>query len=589
MKKLYFVFLLASCGLFAQNVTITKIIETGCADPFVKSVELYVDGTVNFANFGADATQNTADDEVILNYMNNGQPWANNQIDISALGTITDSFVYIVRDIALMQTEFPGITFDSTNTVVVSTATNGDDGYQVVLNGAVVSQFGRTETDADNDTMSNWNHNDAVAARISGIPDIGTWDPTHWSITAENDLDANTSCQNGGATDLETYFATLGAPYSLATGSGWTPTGPVCTTTLGGTSVSCTTTTAGAANDTYSATVDFAGANNGNTFMVTSTAGTVGGDSPTSMASGTITITNIPEGTDITVTVSDTGDGGICSLMTTVESPFCIPLIINEVLFDPAGDDAGTPEVEGDANGDGTRDFADDEFIEFYNNSSTALDISGYQVFDAFALASGTPRHIFPASTIIPANSFLVLFGGGTPTGTFGGSIVQVASEGADPQLNLSNGGDVITVLTPSDEVTLVYSSADTGISHSANESVTRDPDFTGSFVLHTTANASLAFSPGFLNSGSALSIGEDEFQNSLRLYPNPVSNGLLTISSQVEGDKSVEVYDVLGKNVIKTTLTTSDTLDVSTLKSGLYILNISIANRSITKRIVIN
>ena len=72
MKKIYILFLLISFGGFAQNVTITKIIETGCATPFVKTVELYVDGTVNFANFGADALQNTADDEVILNYMNNG-------------------------------------------------------------------------------------------------------------------------------------------------------------------------------------------------------------------------------------------------------------------------------------------------------------------------------------------------------------------------------------------------------------------------------------------------------------------------------------------------------------------------------------
>ena len=155
MKKLYILLFLmfASFSSYAQNVTITKIIETGCSSPFLKSVELYVDGTVDFST------------DVVLNYMQNGAPWADNQIDISALGTITDSFVYIVRDIALMQAEFPSTTFDASNTVVVTNSTNGDDGYQVVLNGEVVSQFGKTETDADNDTDSNWNHNDAVATR----------------------------------------------------------------------------------------------------------------------------------------------------------------------------------------------------------------------------------------------------------------------------------------------------------------------------------------------------------------------------------------------------------------------------------------
>jgi hypothetical protein len=59
MKKLYFLLFLISLNSFAQNVTITKVIETGCATPFVKTVELYVDGTVNFET------------EVTLNYMNN--------------------------------------------------------------------------------------------------------------------------------------------------------------------------------------------------------------------------------------------------------------------------------------------------------------------------------------------------------------------------------------------------------------------------------------------------------------------------------------------------------------------------------------
>ena len=194
MKQLYFLFFFITfCG-FSQNVTITKVIETGCPDPFFKAVELYVDGTVNFAT------------EVTLNFMQNGAPWADNQIDVSGLGTISDSFVYIVRDLDYMKAEFPSTTFDSNNTILDvksgttndRLSTNGDDGYQVVLNGTVVSQFGKTETDADNDTSSNWNHNDAVATRKTGIPDLGTWDPSHWEITAENALDDQTNCQDTG-------------------------------------------------------------------------------------------------------------------------------------------------------------------------------------------------------------------------------------------------------------------------------------------------------------------------------------------------------------------------------------------------------
>jgi len=571
MKKIYILFLLISFGGFAQNVTITKIIETGCATPFVKTVELYVDGTVNFANFGADALQNTADDEVILNYMNNASSWAANQIDISALGTVTDAFVYIVRDIPLMQAEFPSTTFDATNTVVVGTSTNGDDGYQIVLNGVVVSQFGKTETDADLDTDSNWNHNDAVATRLSN-PDLGTWNPSDWVITAEDDLDVNTSCQTAGATSLEVYFNTLGGNYPLGSGSGWTPSGATCTTVLGSTSVSCNATTSGATDDTYTATLDFTGGDNGNTFVVSSTAGTVGGDDPSLVASGTISITGITEGTDITVTVSDTADGGVCDLSIGIDSPGCIPLIINEVHYDPASD------ITGDANGDGVRDALQDEFIEFYNNSNATFDISGYTVSDGAAL-----RHTFPTSTIIPANNMLVVFGGGSPTGSFGGSIVQTASEG---ELNLTNGGDVITIENPSGDVVLLYDSTVTGINHGLNQSVTRLPDFTGSFALHTDANASLLFSPGLLVNGSTLSV--DLFiANSFNVYPNPITDGYVNITSKNSGTIEVVVFDAIGQLISNSKLI-NNKLNVSELNTGIYFLKVTQNNNTNTKKIII-
>ena len=360
MKKLYTLLLiLISLSTFSQNVTITKIIETGCGSPFVKTVELYVDGTVDFSS------------EVTLNYMQNGDPWANNQIDISALGTVTDSFVYIVRDIPLMENEFPSTTFDSSNTVVVGTSTNGNDGYQVALNGIVVSQFGETQT---NGTGEPWEHKDAVFTRKNGVTDNGTFDITHWDSTAVNSTDSQTNCENGAGSDLESWFSTLGSTFPLGSGSGWTP---ACETFIGADSVSCNTESVGLTDDTYDATLDFTGANNGNTFTVSSTAGTVGGDDPSSVENGTITVSNIPEGTDITISVSDTGSGGFCDLSRDIASPGCIPLVLNETLFDPPGGSAG------DANGDGTRDFLEDEFVEFYNDSCSNLDISGYTISDS--------------------------------------------------------------------------------------------------------------------------------------------------------------------------------------------------------------
>jgi len=138
-------------------------------------------------------------------------------------------------------------------------------------------------------------------------------------------------------------------------------------------------------------------------------------------------------------------------------------LIINEVLYDPSNQG-----LDGDANGDGQYVHDDDEFIEFVNLGGT-LDISGYTISDADAI-----RHTFPAGTIIQSNGVLVLFGGGTPTGDFGGANVQVAN-GFENRLNLNNSGDVATLHNANGEVVLTFDIEP--FSNNPNESYTRYPD----------------------------------------------------------------------------------------------------------------
>ena len=165
----------------------------------------------------------------------------------------------------------------------------------------------------------------------------------------------------------------------------------------------------------------------------------------------------------------------------TVESaPVMANLIINEYQADP-------DSTNGDANGDGNADFSEDEFVEIFNDSSDPLDISGWTLADGVAV-----RHTFAPGTVLGGCKAIVVFGGGTPTGSFGGSQTVVASEGF---LGLNNGGDSIIINDGSiDQVNLVYGSSGT------NQSYTLDPDITGlSFVEHSGANGSngALFSPG--------------------------------------------------------------------------------------------
>ncbi|PEN14915.1 hypothetical protein CRI94_01075 [Longibacter salinarum] len=166
-------------------------------------------------------------------------------------------------------------------------------------------------------------------------------------------------------------------------------------------------------------------------------------------------------------------------------------LVINEILADPA------PDAAGDANGDGTRDGSEDEFVEIYNSGTESVDLSGYVIQDGYG-----DRHTFPTGTTLPAETAVVVFGGGSPSASIPG-VVQTASSG---MLGFNNSGDTVTLVNAGGGT---VGTASYGSEGGNDESLTREPDFTGSFVQHSTASGSggALFSPGRTLDGSALPV----------------------------------------------------------------------------------
>jgi len=69
--------------------------------------------------------------------------------------------------------------------------------------------------------------------------------------------------------------------------------------------------------------------------------------------------------------------------------------------------------------------------------------------------------------------------------------------------------------------------------------------------------------------------------------YPNPVSNGKIFISSKSMQNKEVAIYDVLGKKVLQSTMTTKE-LNVSSLSPGVYIIKIKEGEATVTRKLII-
>lgn len=72
-----------------------------------------------------------------------------------------------------------------------------------------------------------------------------------------------------------------------------------------------------------------------------------------------------------------------------------------------------------------------------------------------------------------------------------------------------------------------------------------------------------------------------------LSIYPNPVSNGKIFITTQLNLTKDIQIYDVLGKNVLSTLLLGKE-LNISKLTSGIYILKIKEGKHSATRKLVV-
>lgn len=106
-----------------------------------------------------------------------------------------------------------------------------------------------------------------------------------------------------------------------------------------------------------------------------------------------------------------------------------------------------------------------------------------------------------------------------------------------------------------------------------------------GNTTVNTSNTQSSSCPYPFAN--MALLSNDDFSKTELSIYPNPVNKGILNIKSQISGSKTIQLYDIMGRSVLQTTLN-SDVLDVSFVNSGLYLLNVSIEDRTSTTKIII-
>lgn len=72
-----------------------------------------------------------------------------------------------------------------------------------------------------------------------------------------------------------------------------------------------------------------------------------------------------------------------------------------------------------------------------------------------------------------------------------------------------------------------------------------------------------------------------------LNIYPNPVSSDRVYITSKSSQSKEIEIYDVLGKKILHTTITGKE-LNITTLTAGVYIIKIKEGEATATRKLIV-
>ena len=261
------------------------------------------------------------------------------------------------------------------------------------------------------------------------------------------------------------------------------------------------------------------------------------------------------------------------------------------------------------------------DFIELYNRGTAPQNLLGWSVQYASAAGPTAPatwiKTLLPDFTLQPGQYFLIQQALGAnpstalPTPDLDGLTATTGSDGLPLVTGIAmsgSNGKVILVSSDIAETTSNPSGAQivdkvgygatpvgfegTGPTGTALTSATSAQRINGG-CTDTNNNPTdfIAALPNPRNSASALndcalSVKQNSISG-LKVYPNPVTNGNLFITSDNNEVKQVLVYDVLGNQVIKTSVT-NQPVNVASLTSGVYMVKVTEAGKTATRKLVI-
>ena len=261
------------------------------------------------------------------------------------------------------------------------------------------------------------------------------------------------------------------------------------------------------------------------------------------------------------------------------------------------------------------------DFIELFNRGAVGQSLAGWSVQYASANGSSWTTTALPSVTLQPGQYFLIQQAAGAtpvlalPTPDLDGMSTATTGSNGQPLLTgiamSGSNGKVILVNTTIAETTadptgsqimdkVAFGATSTSGFEGTGPTGTALTNSTAAFRnnngctdTNNNANDFNAATPAPRNTATTLNVcGTASTKNfdaiaGLSMYPNPVTGNVLNISSTANLDMNVAIFDVVGKQVINTKVI-NNTVNVSSLNAGVYIVKVTEDGKTATRKLVV-
>ncbi|MBX2826823.1 MAG: T9SS type A sorting domain-containing protein [Flavobacteriaceae bacterium] len=557
-------------ALFCVSFTFAQVVKINEVDADQTSTD-----TMEYVELLSSSPSQSLDGYIVVFFNGNGDA-SYTTVDLTGFTTDGNGFLIIGSDAV------PGvdIALGPDNTIQ-----NGADAIAIYQDSA--ANF------PDGTLVTSTNLVDAIVYDTNDDDDTELLDGLGLSVQYNEDANGNKDIESIQRGDGDTFC--VGAPTLRAANI---DCGAVCSLNVFVVDVTCDAITSG--TDTYTTTLNFEGGGT-ETYTIMTTEGTISGDDPSSQASGEIIISGVNEGVDFDYTVTST----LCNITNTINAPECDPgTDVADIATLRGSVEGNVYTLTGEAILTFQQDFRNQKFIEDATGAILIDDTSG-NITTAYDLGDGISGLIGTLSSFNGMMQFVPVSDPGAATST-GNPVtsqeVSISDLLANPEnyeseyVNISPAVTIGGNPNPFWEVGTVYSLTNgdgsfnfrtsffdanyigqdipTGAVFIAGIITEREDD--GGYYITARDND---------DASTTLGIG-DNANNAFVLYPNPAQTQI-HIASQLSGEKTVAIFDISGKKVIDQTMST-DTLDISQLTSGMYIVKISQNNVASTKKLIV-